>query len=123
MWALVTIAYLEVMHAFVASPELAGMTMARVVVLQATSLAASTVQLPVIGWFTTIGVVAAAMQNLFHVAAEPALGCSALILLILSMGIIPVGLIWSRFEHVSLKNVAKASEHLEDEELTARTEA
>jgi uncharacterized protein (TIRG00374 family) len=123
MWALVTVSYLEVMHAFVASPELAGMTTARVVVLQATSLAASTVQLPVIGWFTTIGVVAAAMQNLFHVAAEPALGCSAMILLIISMGIIPVGLIWSRFEHVSLKNVAKASEQLEDEELTVRSEA
>ncbi len=121
MWALVTLSYFEVAHSFVASPELAGMTLARVVVLQASSLAASIVQLPVIGWFTTIAGVTAAMQALFHVAPEPALGCSTMILLIVSMGIIPVGLIWSRFEHVSLKQVSKESEHLEAEELTAET--
>jgi uncharacterized protein (TIRG00374 family) len=119
MWIMITISYIEVCHAFIASPELAHMDPARIIILQASSLAGSIVQLPVIGWFTTIGVVAAAMQNLFHVMPEPALGCSTLILLITSMGIIPVGLIWSRFEHVSLKNVAKESERLEDEELVA----
>jgi uncharacterized membrane protein YbhN (UPF0104 family) len=123
MWGLITLSYISVCHAFVASPELSRMDPARIIILQASSLAGSIVQLPVIGWFTTIGVVAAAMQNLFHVAPEPALGCSALILLITSMGIIPVGLIWSRFEQVSLKNVAKESERLEDEELVVRTEA
>lgn len=123
MWSFVTLSYLEVTHSFVASPELAGMTTARIIVLQATSLAASTVQLPVIGWFTTIGVVTAAMQNLFHVASEPALGCSAMILLITSMGIIPAGLIWSRFEHISLKNIAHESEQLEDKELVGGSEA
>jgi uncharacterized membrane protein YbhN (UPF0104 family) len=123
MWIMVTISYLEVTHAFVAAPELANMTLARVVVLQASSLAGSLVQLPVIGWFTTIGVVSAAMQTLFKVGSEPALGCSAMILLITSMGIIPAGVIWSRFEHVSLKNVAHESERLEDEELVAGTEA
>jgi uncharacterized membrane protein YbhN (UPF0104 family) len=123
MWVMVTLSYVEVTHSFVASPELAHMSLARVTVLQASSLAGSLLQLPVIGWFTTIGVVTAAMQNLFHVAPEPALGCSALILLITSMGIIPAGLIWSRFEHVSLKKVATESEQLEDAELVAGTEA
>jgi len=123
MWVLVTLAYLEVTHAFVASPQLAGMTLARVLVLQASSLAGSVLQLPVIGWFTTIGVVSAAMQGIFNVAPEPALGCSALILLITSMGIVPAGLIWSRFEHVSLKSVAHESELLEDKELVAGTGA
>ena len=122
MWVMVTLSNIEVTHAFVHSPELAHMSLARVIVLQASSLAGSLLQLPVIGWFTTIGVVTAAMQNLFHVAPEPALGCSTLILLITSMGIIPAGLIWSRFEHVSLKKVAKESEQLEDAELVARPE-
>jgi hypothetical protein len=123
MWVLVTLSYLEVTHSFVASAELSHMTLARVIVLQASSLAGSIVQLPVIGWFTTIGVVTATMENLFHVAPEPALGCSALILLITSMGIIPAGLIWSRFEHVSLKKVAHESEQLEEHELGLQTEA
>jgi uncharacterized protein (TIRG00374 family) len=123
MWVLVTVSYLEVAHAFVHSPELSQMTLARVLVLQVSSLAGSIIQLPVIGWFTTIAVVSAAMQTLFHVAPEPSLGCSAMILLIVSMGIIPAGLIWSRFEHVSLKKVSEESEQLELEELTAQTEA
>jgi hypothetical protein len=123
MWVLITLSYIEVCHSFVASPELSHMDAARVIILQTSSLAGSIVQLPVIGWFTTIAFVAAAMQNLFGVKPEPALGCSALILLITSMGIIPAGLIWSRFEHVSLKKVAQASEQLEDEELVAGTEA
>ena len=119
MWALVTMSYYEVAHAFVSSPELSNMTLARVVVLQASSLAASLVQLPVIGWFTTIAGVTAAMQALFNVAPEPALGCSTLILLIVSMGIIPAGLIWSRFEHVSIKKVSEESEQIEVAELSA----
>ena len=123
MWVAVTASYLEVTHAFVASPELSGMTLARVIVLQASSLAGSLLQLPVIGWFTTISVVSATMQTLFGVHAEPALGCSALILLITSMGIIPAGLIWSRFDHVSLKKVSQESEHIAEEELTVHSEA
>ncbi len=118
MWVSVTMSYFEVARSFVASPELSGMTLARVVVLQASSLAGSIVQLPVIGWFTNIGVVSATMQTLFHVQAEPALGCSTLILLIVSMGIVPVGLIWSRFEHVSLKRVSEESEQLEEQEVS-----
>jgi glycosyltransferase 2 family protein len=123
MWVLITASYIEVCHAFVASPELSQMDLARVIVLQASSLAGSIVQLPVIGWFTTIGVVSATMQTLFQVQSEPALGCSTLILLITSMGIIPVGLIWSRFEHVSLKNVTHESESLEEQQLGLQTEA
>ena len=118
MWVCVTMSYFEIARSFVASPELSGMTLARVVVLQASSLAGSIVQLPVIGWFTNIGVVSATMQTLFHVQAEPALGCSTLILLIVSMGIVPIGLIWSRFEHVSLKKLSEESEQLEVEELS-----
>ena len=123
MWVLVTYSYLEVTHAFVASPELASMTLARVIVLQASSLAGSLVQLPVIGWFSTILVVQTTMHTLFNVALEPALGCATLILLITSMGIIPAGLLWSRFQHVSLKKVAHESEELEEHELGLQTEA
>jgi hypothetical protein len=47
------------------------------------------------------------------VAAEPAMACAATLLLVTFLSIIPVGLIWARFEHVSLRKVAEESEHVE----------
>jgi hypothetical protein len=68
----------------------------------------------VIGWFTQIGAVAAAMSGFFGVAAEPATACAATLLLVTFLGIAPIGLIWARFEHVSLRKVAAESEHAEE---------
>ena len=114
MWAMIILAYLETMWAFVSSPELAGMTLARCMVLMAASMGGSVFQLPVIGWFTTILATSAVMHAWLGVAAEPALGGGAMLLVVSFLSIIPVGLIWSRFEHVSLKTVAEESEQAEE---------
>ena len=52
MWVLIAISYLETTQAFVASPPLASMTLAKCVLLMVASGGASVVQLPVVGWFT-----------------------------------------------------------------------
>jgi uncharacterized protein (TIRG00374 family) len=109
MWGLITLAYLEITTAFVASPELKALTLAKCMVLMASSMAASGFQLPVLGWFTQIGLVAAAMSGFFGVAPEPATACAATLLLVTFLGIAPVGLFWARFEHVSLRKVAAES--------------
>jgi hypothetical protein len=114
MWGLISLAYLETTTAFTASPQLAGLTLAKCMLLMASSMAASGFQLPVIGWFTQIGVVAAAMSGFFGVAAEPATACAATLLAVTFLGIVPVGLIWARFEHVSLRKVAVESEQAEE---------
>jgi hypothetical protein len=118
-WLLIAFAYLEATRAFVASPQLADMTLAKCMLLMAASMGSSLLQLPIIGWFTQIGLTTAAMQALFHVAAEPALGCGAVLLLVTFMSVIPLGLVWARVEHVSLKNVSEESEHAGVEALTA----
>ena len=114
MWGLITMAYLEITTAFVANPQLAQMTPAKCMVLMASSIAVSGFQLPVLGWFTQIGAVAAALSGFFGVAAEPATACSATLLLVGFLGIAPIGLIWARFEHVSLRKIAAESEHAEE---------
>ena len=119
MWALIALSYLETTHAFVATPQLGQMTLAECMLLMASSMVASGFQLPVIGWFTQIGLVAAAISNFFGVPAEPATGCAATLLLVTFLGIVPVGLVWARFEQVSLRNVTQESEHA-GEELTHR---
>jgi uncharacterized protein (TIRG00374 family) len=111
MWALITLAYFEITTAFVASPELKELTLAKCVLIMASGMAVSGFQLPVLGWFTQIGVVAAAMSGFFSVAAEPATACATTLLAVSFLSIAPVGLVWARFEHVSLRKVAMESGH------------
>jgi uncharacterized membrane protein YbhN (UPF0104 family) len=115
MWLLIAVAYLETMRAFVASPELAAMTLAKGVLMMVVSGGASVIQLPVIGWFTQIGLVAAAITKFFGVAPEAAMGCAATLLVVTFLGIVPVGLTWSRFEHISLTRITEESEHAGEE--------
>jgi hypothetical protein len=115
MWLLITLAYLETTLAFAASPQLASMTPAKCVLLLAVSGGASVVQLPVLGWFTQIGFVAAAMASFFGAAPEASTACAATLLLVTFLSIIPVGLIWARFEHVSLRKITVESEHAGEE--------
>lgn len=114
MWGLITVAYLETTQAFVASPPLASMTLAKCMLLMASSMLASGVSLPVIGWFTQIGLVAAAMSSFFGVAAEPATACAAMLLVVTFLSIVPVGLIWAWAGNVSLRKVATESEHAQE---------
>jgi len=109
MWALITAAYVEVFRAFVATPEFRDMSFSTCVLLMVVSGSASVVQLPVIGWFTQIGIVAFAIAGIVHVSPEAATACAATVLLITFLSIIPVGLVWARFEHVSLRKIAQES--------------
>lgn len=110
MWGMITVAYLATIHAFSKSPELHSFTLARCMVLMAAGMAASTIQLPVLGWFTQIAAVAAVFQGFFNVRPEPALGCSAMLLIVTYLSVIPVGLIWARLERISLRGIAAESE-------------
>ena len=110
MWALITAAYLQTARAFVLSPQLSSMTLARCMVMMAASMVGSVVQLPVLGWFTQIGVTTGVMQKIFNVQFEPALACGALLLIVTFMSVIPLGLIWARIDHVSLKKVSEESD-------------
>jgi hypothetical protein len=110
MWMMIGFAYLETAHAFVHTPELAGVTFSRTMLLMAASIGGSLLQLPIIGWFTQIAITAAAMHTFFGAPLEAATACGALLLMVTFLCIIPAGLIYSRIEHVSLKKVAQESE-------------
>jgi hypothetical protein len=111
MWSLITLSYLEVCRAFTASPQLSTMTLPRCVLLMIASGGASIIQLPVLGWFTQIGIVAWMLSAVNGSSAEASTACAAMLLVITFLGIIPVGLIWAQFEHVNLRKVAVESEH------------
>lgn len=117
MWGLIALAYFLGCRAFTASPQLAVIPFSKCVLLMIASGGASIIQLPVLGWFTQIGIVAAALAGVSGATAEAATACAATLLLVTFLAIVPVGLIWARFDHVSLKKVAEESEHAGDEAL------
>jgi hypothetical protein len=114
MWGLITTSYLQIMHAFVASPPLATISFSKCVLLMVVSGGASVIQLPVLGWFSQIGIVAAVIAGFFGVPLEPATACAASLLLITFLGIVPVGLVWAQIDNVSLRKIAVQSEHAEE---------
>lgn len=112
MWLLIALAYLETMQAF---RELSATTPAECVLMMVASGVASIIQLPVIGWFTQIGLVATAISNFFGASPEASTACAATILLVTFLGIVPVGLVWARFEHVNLRKITEESETASEE--------
>jgi hypothetical protein len=110
MWGMIGMAYVETAHAFVNTPELAGVSFSNTMLLMAASLGGSLLQLPIVGWFTQIAVTAATMHALYGAPIEAATACGAILLIVTFICIIPAGLIYGRIEHVSLKKVAAESE-------------
>ena len=109
IWLGIALCYLESARAFRASPILGNMTFTGIMLLLATSLGASLFQLPVLGWFTQIAVLAAAYRAFYGVPVETASACGALSLLTTSLSIIPAGLIASRLGGLSLREATRPS--------------
>ncbi len=109
MWVMIGGAYVETAHGFVATPELAGLSFSRTMLLMAVSLGGSLVQLPVLGWFTQIAVMATAMHGFYRAPVEAATACAATILVVTTLSIVPLGLWFARVEGVSLRGVAGES--------------
>ena len=107
LWLGIALAYLESARAFRESSVLATMSFTGIMLLLATSLGASLLQLPVLGWFTQIAAIAAAYRGFYGVPVETASACGALTLLITSLSIIPSGLIAARLGGVRLRETAR----------------
>jgi glycosyltransferase 2 family protein len=110
MWLLIAFAYFITCRAFSGSPQLADISAQKCVLLMIASGGASIFQLPILGWFTQIGIVAAAITGLFGASPEASTACAATLLLVTFLGTIPIGLIWAQFEHISLRKITHESE-------------
>jgi hypothetical protein len=114
MWTVIAYAYFFTLRGFTGSPELSTISFSKTVVLMMISGGASVFQLPVLGWFTQIFAVAAVLAKGFEVSAEASMACAATLLLITFLCVVPVGLIWAQFEHISLRKVTHESEEAEE---------
>jgi hypothetical protein len=51
------------------------------------------------------------MTKFYGAAPEASTACSATLLLVTFLAIVPVGLIWAQIDHISLRKVTSESEH------------
>ncbi|MFP5277028.1 MAG: lysylphosphatidylglycerol synthase transmembrane domain-containing protein [Acidobacteriota bacterium] len=105
LWGLIATAYLVTTRAFVTDPRLVTLSFAECVPLLALSSGASFFQLPVLGWFSQIGLVAAGMSAIYRVPAEVSTAWSAALLLVTFLSPLPVGLLWAQVQGVNLRKV------------------
>jgi hypothetical protein len=110
VWGLIALAYFWSARAFRLDPTLAGFSVPQTMLIMATSMGGSLLQLPVVGWFTQIGVLAVALHAFFGVPLEQASACGAVMMFVLTLAIVPGGLIAARIEGVGLRDAVKSGE-------------
>jgi hypothetical protein len=104
LWSCIAGSYLLSATAFRGSPPLAGFTVAATMLLLATGMGGSLVQLPVLGWFTQIALLAAALHGFFAVPLETATACATVIQVVSNLSVIPAGLFAAQREGVGLRS-------------------
>ncbi|SNT25692.1 hypothetical protein SAMN05421770_106124 [Granulicella rosea] len=109
IWTMIAATYVQVVHAFTHTPELAGLSFARTMLLFAASLGGSLLQLPIVGWFTQIAVTAASMREFYGAPVEAATACGALLFLVTTLSIVPTGFVFARLESVSVRGAVDES--------------
>jgi hypothetical protein len=112
LWLGIAESYLQSVHAMAATPQLATLTFTQVMLLMATSMGGSLLQLPILGWFTQIALMAAAVHTFFGTPLEAATAYGAITLFINSLSIVPAGLIAARVAGTTLRGAAQQAEEI-----------
>jgi hypothetical protein len=110
MWAAIALAYMVCAHAFRSSPSLLHFGVAATMLLMATSIGGSVFQLPIVGWFTQIAVLAAALHGFFGVPLEAATACGVVMFVVTYLAVIPCGVVLARLRGMSLRGAAHSAE-------------
>lgn len=108
IWLTIALAYVQVTHAY-ATPSLEQLSVPEVLLVMSASIAGSLLQLPMVGGGSQLGTISV-LEGVLHVPREVAASCGLTLWLVTFMAIVPVGLIWARYEHVSVLAAEAAAE-------------
>jgi len=119
IWFTIALAYRFVLHAY-PQPALRHMHVPQVLLLMASSIIGSLIQLPAIGGGSQLAVISMLSSvEWFAVPHELAVSAGMLLWLVTFMAVIPAGLILAHREHVSLRRLSEASETIADQAVEA----
>jgi uncharacterized membrane protein YbhN (UPF0104 family) len=109
MWLGIAACYLLTATSFRTTPTLATFSLSATMLILATGIGGSVVQLPIIGWFTQIALFATTLHALFGVPVETATACASLIFTVTNLAIIPAGLIMGQIQGIGLRDAVSSN--------------
>ena len=103
LWFGIVLAYLFTTHSLPNTPQLTQLGLPAIMLLLATSMGASLLQLPVVGWFTQVAALAASYHAFFGVPPAAASLCGFLTFAVNTLSVIPPGVLLARHSGFSLR--------------------
>lgn len=104
MWFMIIMAYQEVAHSY--GVAILNIRRSQVLVLMGASMIGSMVQLPGIGGGSQLATIAT-LQRVFDVPPELAASCGIMLWLVTFVAVVPVGLLLSHHERLSLRKLSE----------------
>ena len=111
MWWVIALAYKEVTHAYGAPMH--GMSATKVLLLMGASMIGSMVQLPGVGGGSQLATISALDHVFDIVPKELAVSCGIMLWLVTFVAVVPVGLLFSHHERLSLRKLSAESAQAE----------
>ena len=111
MWWVVALAYKEVTHAYGAPMH--DMSATKVLLLMGASMIGSMVQLPGVGGGSQLATISALDHVFSIVPKELTVSCGIMLWLVTFMAVVPVGLLLTHHERLSLRRLSEESEEAE----------
>jgi glycosyltransferase 2 family protein len=112
MWWLIALAYMEVTRAYGA--PMAAMSSTKVLLLIGSSMVGSLVQLPGVGGGSQLATISALDHVFGIVPKELTVSCGIMLWLVTFVAVVPVGLLLSHHERLSLRRLSQETEQAEE---------
>src|SRR5208282_5578282 len=112
MWWVIALAYKEVTHAYGA--PMAAMSTTKVLLLMGSGMIGSLVQLPGVGGGSQLATISALDHVFKIVPKELTVSCGIMLWLVTFFAVVPVGLLLSHFERLSLRKLSAETERAEE---------
>jgi uncharacterized protein (TIRG00374 family) len=116
MWYIIAVAYQEITHSY--GVDALEIPVSQVLILMGSSMVGSMLQLPAVGGGSQMATIAT-LSSVFDVPPEMAASCGILLWLVTFAAVVPVGLLLSHHERLSLRKLSVESHRAEEAEMGA----
>jgi hypothetical protein len=112
MWYIIALSYQEVTHSY--GVDALEIPVSQLLILMGSSMVGSMLQLPGVGGGSQMATIAT-LSAVFDVPPEMAASCGILLWLVTFAAVVPLGLLLSHHERLSLRKLSVESHHAEEE--------
>jgi uncharacterized protein (TIRG00374 family) len=114
MWYVIALSYKEVTHSY--GVDALEIPVSQLLILMGSSMVGSMLQLPAVGGGSQMATIAT-LSSVFDVPPEMAASCGILLWLVTFAAVVPLGLLLSHHERLSLRKLSEESHRAEEAEI------